>query len=100
MEKVTFETRPRDPFADEVRLRVAEYFERKSISQHANAAMVQKSIIMLGVTAASYFLILFGPLPPLAKLGLAVMMGVGVAGIGFCVAHDAERRGLAGLKLQ
>ncbi len=89
MPRVIFPTTDSNPFATEVRQRVAEYFESRHLSPKANAAMVVKTVILFAVTFGSYGLILSGRFAPLAMLGLAMLMGVGVAGLGFCVAHDA-----------
>ena len=51
--------------------------------------MVIKTIVMLGVTFGAYGMILSNQFTPLQMLGLAVVMGVGTAGIGFGISHDA-----------
>ena len=51
--------------------------------------MAMKTIVLLGVTFGSYALILSNRCSPWQMLGLSVLMGLGVAGIGFSVAHDA-----------
>ena len=51
--------------------------------------MVAKTVILLALTFGSYGLILSGWFSLWGMLGLAVFMGVGVAGLGFAVAHDA-----------
>ena len=51
--------------------------------------MVLKTITLYAVLLVPYALILTGRFPPLAMLGLTVVMGIGMAGIGFSVAHDA-----------
>lgn len=89
MPRVIFPTTDVHPFVAELRQRVGEYFESRHLSTKANAAMIAKTLIMFGVTLGSYGLILSGRFHPLAMLGLAMLMGAGVAGLGFCVAHDA-----------
>lgn len=89
MARVVFDTTDPHPFAAEVKLRVAEYFESHNLSPNANASMVVKTTVILGLTFGSYALLFTGWFPPLAMLGLAILMGVGVAGIGFCVSHDS-----------
>lgn len=69
--------------------RVADYFATKGISQGANAPMLLKSVVLLTVTFGSYALILSNRCSPWQMLGLSVLMGLGVAGIGFGIAHDA-----------
>ena len=85
--KVSF---PRDArFASEVKERVATYFQSRNLSQGANASMLLKAGVMLGLTFGSYGLILSNHFTPWAMLGLCVLMGIGIAGIGFGIAHDA-----------
>lgn len=77
------------PFVSEVKERVAAYFHDEGISDKANAAMVAKSAVILVVTFGSYALLYTGWFGPFGMLGLAVLMGIGWAGIGFCIGHDA-----------
>ena len=76
-------------FIDEVKARVAAHFETTGQSQHANAAMVLKTVLILGSTVAAYGLILSGLFTGWALLGLCVLLGMALAGVGFSVAHDA-----------
>ncbi len=86
---VTFACRDAELFMEEIKTRVAEYFDVRKLSIKANAAMVVKSLVLWGAFIGSYVAILAAGLAPLAMLGLAVVMGVALAGIGFAVAHDA-----------
>jgi linoleoyl-CoA desaturase len=72
-----------------VKGRVAEYFATRGVSSKANVRMVAKTLILLSVTFGAYGLILSNRFPPWQMLGLAVVMGAGMAGIGFGIAHDA-----------
>lgn len=51
--------------------------------------MVIKSIILILLYTIPYFLIISGWFNPGIMLGLCFVMGIGMAGIGFSVAHDA-----------
>ncbi|TMQ51146.1 MAG: acyl-CoA desaturase [Candidatus Eisenbacteria bacterium] len=51
--------------------------------------MVLKTFLMLAVTVSAYALILSNRFPAWPMLGLSILMGLGFAGIGFNVAHDA-----------
>jgi linoleoyl-CoA desaturase len=86
---VTFPRRDPASFGDEVKRRVAAYFEARGLSDKATAAMRLKTVVLLTATFGSYALILSNRFSPWAMLGLAVVMGVGFAGIGFSVEHDA-----------
>ncbi len=72
-----------------MKAQVAEYFERTGVKPKANAGMVTKTIAMFLITFIPYALILSNRFGPWTMLGLAVIMGVGIAGLGFSVAHDA-----------
>lgn len=89
VDRVTFPTRDAAAFTHEVHSRVAAYFAERGLSAKANAAMVVKSLLLLGGAAATYVAILVADVTPVTRLGLAMLLGVAIAGIGFAVAHDA-----------
>jgi linoleoyl-CoA desaturase len=80
--------RSRD-FGREVKALVAEHFARTGATPYANRAMVAKSVVIASAYFGSYAALLFAHLDwPWAWM-LCVVMGVGLAGLGFTVAHDA-----------
>lgn len=91
MEKIRFKTN--DPnsreFAREVRGRVRSWFKENRISTFGNSRMYIKTVIMLSFYVLSFVALLTFSMPPLATIGLAVLMGIGEAGIGMSVMHDA-----------
>ncbi|GAB5520732.1 MAG: acyl-CoA desaturase [Rhodothermales bacterium] len=87
--KVRFSNKNAKAFIKDVRGRVNAHFKENGISQKANAAMVLKTCIILGGTVATYMLLLSGWFTLWQMLGLCVLLGMGMAGIGFSVAHDA-----------
>ncbi|HEV8150982.1 MAG TPA: acyl-CoA desaturase [Gemmatimonadales bacterium] len=86
---ISFPNRDASGFAEEVKQRIAAYFESRGISRHATAGMVVKTIALLAIFFVPYGLILSNRIAPLGMLGLAVVMGIGLAGIGFAISHDA-----------
>lgn len=86
---ITFPNRDVSGFVAEVKARVAAYFEAAGKSRHATPGMVLKTALLLLLFFGPYGLILSNRVSPLAMLGLAVVMGVALAGIGFAIAHDA-----------
>ena len=78
-------------FATELKRRVNQYFTENNISKHANFSMVLKTITVIAMLYVPYFLMLMGMITNL-WLGYAlwIFMGLGVAGIGMCVMHDAN----------
>ena len=76
-------------FAREVKARVNDYFEQNGLSRHANAAMVTKTVVLVALYFGSYGLIVSGALSLAWMWLLCFVMGIGMAGIGFSVTHDA-----------
>jgi len=93
MEQKRLTFKPANPanraFFGTLRKRVDQYFKDNNISKHANPAMVTKTISLLLITFGVYGLIISGILPKWGMLIGAVVMGFGIAGIGFSIAHDA-----------
>lgn len=86
---VKFDTTRSRAFGAELKHRVEQYFVDHHLSDKANGAMVAKTVLLLTGTFGCYGLILSGRFGPWGMLGLAVLMGVGIAGIGFGISHDA-----------
>src|ERR1051326_3567710 len=86
---ISFPNRGVSGFVAEVKRRVAGYFDEHGRSRHATPGMVAKAALLLALTFVPYALILTNRFSPPAMLGLAVLMGVGVAGSGFAISHDA-----------
>lgn len=89
VEKVTFNNSTSRAFSKTVKKRVNEYFEENNLSKHANLQMVVKTIVLLTLYFGSYALIMSGQLSLGAMWVLTFLMGIGMAGIGFSVSHDA-----------
>lgn len=87
---LTFAATSRD-FVTILNKRVNDYFKTGGMSRHANPEMVIKTIIMFGLYFGPYLLILTGVATGTAwQLGLVIIMGLGLAGIGLSVMHDAN----------
>lgn len=76
-------------FDDDLKSRVDAHFAARGRSSKATPGMVLRTVLLLGTFYGAYALLLTNRLTPLAMLGVAVGMGVVMAGIGFGVAHDA-----------
>jgi len=91
MKVVKFQTN--DPnqkqFAIALRKNVNNYFKENGISKQGNWKMVVKAIIMLIAYIAPFVIILTVSMNVWFKLMLVVLMGIGEAGIGMAVMHDA-----------
>jgi linoleoyl-CoA desaturase len=87
--RVTFPGTGCQVLASELKERVSAYFNDRGLSDKANAAMVIRTIVTFAVTFGAYALILTGWFSAPIMLALAILVGIGVAGIGFGVSHDA-----------
>ena len=87
--QVKFQSRASTAFMDELKERVDAYFASRHLSPKANFSMVVKSVILLGTYFGGYALLMTNWLSPWPMLGVALIMGVAMAGIGFAVSHDA-----------
>lgn len=87
--KITFNNRRSREFGQAVKKNVYNYFKEKGISKHANAAMVLKTIIILGSYVGAYLLTISGWLTLPQMWLMCVVMGIAYAGIGFSISHDA-----------
>ncbi|REH00359.1 linoleoyl-CoA desaturase [Flavobacterium aquicola] len=70
--------------------RVNSYFKENNIEKTGNWKIHLKTIILFTVFLVPYFLILTLEMPFWVHLLLAIVMGIGMAGIGMNVMHDAN----------
>jgi len=88
--KVKFVSKDKSLFFATLRKRVDAYFLQNNIQRTANTTMVVKSVVLLLCYVLPFVLLLaFQPVFPLSLL-LWFVMGLGVAGIGMSVMHDAN----------
>lgn len=89
-QKIKFVNKDKTRFFDTLKERVDLYFVENNISQHANATMVFKTIFMLSLYFVPFALILSGVLGLAGMWICSLIMGLGLAGIGMSVMHDAN----------
>ncbi len=71
--------------------RVNSYFKTNNIDRTANLEMVVKTIFMFTLYLTPYFILISGVVTSVwGMLGLCLVMGLGTAGIGLSVMHDAN----------
>jgi linoleoyl-CoA desaturase len=76
-------------FASTLRKNVNAYFKEKGISPKGNSTLALQTASMLGFYLIPFLLILLIPMSGWIALALTILMGIGVAGIGMSVMHDA-----------
>ncbi|MDP2388491.1 MAG: acyl-CoA desaturase [Bacteroidota bacterium] len=89
MKPLKFVNKDKGQFTATLRKNVNDYFVQKGISTKGNFWMLIKSAVMLSAYFAPFVLILTLPLYSWVIFPLSVLMGIGMAGIGMSVMHDA-----------
>ena len=87
---VSFSKETNVEFYKTLRSRVNSYFKDNNITRHANAAMVIKTIVMLAIYLVPFGFLFVSGLSSWAYFVCWAMMGVGMAGVGLSVMHDAN----------
>lgn len=86
-----FKNNLHEEFNKTLNQRVNQYFKNSKYSRYANSEMVIKTIFMFCLYFVPYFMFLFGVVGNLWVFYLmAALMGLGKAGIGLSVMHDAN----------
>lgn len=86
-------------FQSELRKRVDSYFKDNSLRKSGNYKLYFKTIVMFAAYLVPYFLINFSVFESKGIWALmAVLMGLGMAGIGMNVMHDANHGSYSGNK--
>ena len=89
-QKIKFTNKDKTQFFNTLKKRVDNYFIENNISQYANATMVFKTIFMLSLYFVPYTLIMTQGYSLLGMWLCSLVMGLGLAGIGMSVMHDAN----------
>ncbi len=87
--KVKFLNRDKSLFFSVLRENIDAYFEDNNISKAGDNSLILKAVVMLSLYLVPFGLILTGYFSGLQMLLLTVIMGLGVAGVGMSVMHDA-----------
>lgn len=72
-----------------LRKRVNNHFKENNLSTKANVAMVLKTVVLMNLYLIPFLLILVMDLNVLTGFLLSALMGLGIAGVGMSVMHDA-----------
>lgn len=88
--KIKFSNKNKTQFFSTLKERVDNYFVENNISQYANGTMVFKTVVMLSLYFVPYILIMTQGYSLLGMWLCSLVMGLGLAGIGMSVMHDAN----------
>lgn len=87
---IKFKGEQHNEFYKELRKRVDNYFTENKISKHANLLMVFKTVFMFSCYVIPFVLMLKYEYAFGVQMLLWMVMGIGLAGIGMSVMHDAN----------
>ncbi|MDZ7934148.1 MAG: acyl-CoA desaturase, partial [Emticicia sp.] len=87
--KVKFLNKDKSLFFSVLRENIDAYFEANTLEKTGGTKLLVKAVFMLSLYLIPYAFLLFGNFTPLQMLFLTVVMGLGVAGVGMSVMHDA-----------
>lgn len=79
-------------FHNELREKVQSYFNTTGLSRYANGGMWLNTLLIFLLTLGCYGLILSGQFSDSVMLILCIGMGIGFAGFGAGIAHDASHK--------
>lgn len=87
--RISFKSKEKKDFCRNLKQEVNRYFEENNLSRHANRQMILKTVILLAVYFGAYGLVISNTFGLWGMAFLCFVMGIGMAGIGFSVSHDA-----------
>ncbi len=95
--RIRFTANKKKEFIDELRQSVKQYFEKKNFSKFGNKKMVLKTITMFSLYIIPYLLMYTEFINIIPLLFMCwVLMGLGMAGVGLSVMHDASHKSYSG----
>jgi linoleoyl-CoA desaturase len=89
MKTIQFINKDRSQFTASLRKNVNDYFKEKNISTKGSTRILFKSLGMLAIYFVPFILMLTLPFSGWVIFPLSIIMGIGMAGIGMSVMHDA-----------
>lgn len=89
MNAIKFVAKDKSQFTAALRKNVNNYFKENNISSKGDWTMVLKSIVMVSLYVVPFILILMVSMPAFYIFPLSILCGIGMAGIGMSVMHDA-----------
>jgi len=89
-EQLKFSRKDPSNFFKTLNTRVNDYFKDNNISRNGNWKLHVKTVVMFLIYLTPYFLLLTLDFPGWVQLLFTIIIGVGMAGIGMNVMHDAN----------
>lgn len=88
---IQFNPKQNIDFVKELRANVKQYFQKNNISTYADKSIIYKSILMFSLYAVPYILMISSAITSVWLVILSWgIMGLGMAGLGMVIMHDAN----------
>lgn len=87
--QVHFINKEKSLFYSTLKANINAYFDNNKIDRTGGSRLIFKAIVMLSLYLIPYAFILSGQFTGLQMFALSIIMGIGVAGVGMSVMHDA-----------
>jgi len=90
---IKFPNQEKPEFIIELRKKVNDYFEQNNISKYGNPSIIVKSVLMIILYILPFILMISGVIVSIPGILICwIIMGIGMAGIGMVLMHDANHR--------
>ena len=90
VENIKFSRNDTKKFFKTLNKRVNDYFKNNKIEKTGNWQLYLKTIVMMTMFIAPYFIIMIFDLNQWVQLLLTILIGIGMAGVGMNVMHDGN----------
>lgn len=95
--KINYNREADKEFVFTLRKRVKDYFKTNGIERYGNRSMRIKSVFMISLFFIPYFVMVSGIFTDfIPLLALWILIGLGTAGIGLSIMHDANHKSYSG----
>ncbi|MEN8185780.1 MAG: acyl-CoA desaturase [Bacteroidota bacterium] len=98
MQVAKFLTRDKTKFFRTLNKRVNTYFKENNIKKTGNWKLYSKAVVMFSVFVIPLILLLSVDMPNWVRLVLTIIIGIGMAGVGMNVMHDANHESFSSKK--
>ena len=98
MQGIKFVTRDKTNFLKTLNKRVNSYFKENNIKKTGNWKLYVKAIFMFSLFLVPLIILLTVSLPAWAMILMTVLIGVGMAGVGMNIMHDANHESFSSKK--
>ena len=98
MQGIKFVTRDKTNFIKILNKRVNNYFKENNIKKTGNWKLYTKAIVMFSLFLVPLIVLLTIDLPSWAQLIMCIIIGIGMAGVGMNIMHDANHESFSSKK--